>query len=89
MQMHIIAFSSCTKIRWEDAGKIGDANFNRTGQFTTKENKKLGWMITMKLVKDQGSLLWWHMSITLAPRRLREEELEFRANLVCTRLSEK
>lgn len=49
----------------------------------------MGWMITLKLAKDQASPWWWHMSITLALRRLKEEELEFRASLVCTRLSEK
>lgn len=89
--MHIVAFFSCRITRWEDAVKIGNANFNRELNNVQQKRilKKMGWMITLKLAKDQASPWWWHMSITLALRRLRKEELEFRASLVCTRLSEK
>lgn len=87
--MHIVAFFSCRNIRWEDAAKIRNANLNRELNNSQKRIKKMGWMLTLKLAKDQASPWWWPMSITLALRRVREEELEFRASLVCTRLSEK
>lgn len=88
--MHIVAFFSCRNTRWEDAAKIGNANFNReSNNSQQKRIKKNGLDDNTGLAKDQASPWWWHMSITLALKRLREEELEFRASLVCTRLSEK